>query len=302
MPPEGVKLIPHQEVLRFEEIERVVRAAVAAGAHKVRITGGEPLVRRGILELIQRLARVPGLQDLPLTTNGVWLAEMAAALKPAGLNRVTVSLDTLQPDRYERITGQPWLGKVLAGIAAAQSAGLSPVKINVVVVPGVNDDEVLDFVRLGGENDLEVRFIERMPIIARSSSPHCGMSAMAFLPSAQLRQRIEAAVGALILENGSDLSQPARVFQRADGQGRIGFIGAISEPFCEDCDRMRLTPDGKLRACLASEVELDVKGPLRRGLSDAELLALYQKAVDLKPKQSAACFAPGSRVMSQIGG
>ena len=302
MPAEGVRLIPHHEIITFEEIERTARAAVRAGVEKVRITGGEPLVRRNIVELVDKLARVPGIRDLPMTTNGVLLADFAADLKRAGLSRVTVSMDTLLPARFEKIARQPWLHRVMAGIEAALRAGLSPVKINVVVVPGQNDDEVPAFARLARERDLEVRFIERMPLIDRGLSPHCGAVSDDYIPSAKLRKRIEAEFGPMPLLNGSDPSQPARVYGLPGGRGRIGFVAAMSEPFCQWCGRMRLTPDGKFRVCLVRDLELDVKGPLRSGADDEELLKIFERAVAMKPYQQAACFAPMNRVMSQIGG
>ena len=301
MPPEGVALIPHEEVLRFEEIERVTRAAARAGARKVRITGGEPLVRANVVELVRRLARIEDVLDLPMTTNGVLLAEKARDLKAAGLSRVTVSLDTLRPERFARIAGSPGLDRVRLGIEAALAAGLVPLKVNVVVVPGENDDEVEAFARLAAELDLEVRFIERMPIFGHGRGPHCGLTGASYLPSAAIRDRIGAALGPLepVIATGSS---PARVFRLPGGKGRIGFISPISEPFCRYCSRMRLTPDGKLRACLAQELELDVKGPLRSGIDDDGLLELYRRAVGMKPKQDAACFSAKDRVMSQIGG
>jgi cyclic pyranopterin phosphate synthase len=302
MPADGLKLIPHGEVLTYEEIERVARAAVRAGVDKVRITGGEPLVRADIVALVKKLARVPGLGDLPMTTNGVLLADAAADLKKAGLSRVTVSMDTLKPGRFAELTRRPGLDKVMAGIEAARTAGLLPVKINVVLVPGVNDDEVMDFMRLAREQDLEVRFIERMPIIDRALGPHCGLASDAYVPAAELKGRIEAGLGALSPAAGADPAQPARVYDLPGGRGKVGFIAAMSEPFCKWCGRMRLTPDGRFRVCLVQDLEVDVKGPLRSGATDDELIKLFEQAVQLKPAQEAACFAPTNRMMSQIGG
>lgn len=301
-PPEGVPLFPHDEILSFEEIERVVRAAVSVGVTKVRITGGEPLVRRGILELLAALSKISGISDLPMTTNGVLLADQAKDLKQAGLNRVTVSMDTLKPDRYEKIAGKPCFDRVMGGIEAALRAQLLPLKLNVVVVPGENDDEVTDFVRLAQKLDLEVRFIEKMPLINRDQSPHCGLPGEDYVPSKTLRERIEAEIGKITPVSGSDPGQPARVYELPGGVGRVGFIAPISEPFCAECKRMRLTPDGKLRACLAQDKEIDIKGPIRGGITDGELLKIYKKAVAIKPEQEAACFTSTNRVMSQIGG
>jgi len=302
MPASGLSLIPHQEILTYEEIERVARAAVLSGVEKVRITGGEPLVRMDIIALIRKLAQIPGVRDLPMTTNGVLLAGAAAELKKAGLHRVTVSMDTLKPERFEELARRPRLAAVMAGIEAARSAGLAPVKINVVLVPGVNDDEVMEFMRLARERDLEVRFIERMPIIDRSLGPHCGLTSDAYVPAAELRKIIEAGLGPLRPTADADPAQPAKVYNLPGGKGKVGFISPMSEPFCKWCGRMRLTPDGKFRVCLVQDLEVDVKGPLRSGASDDELRALFEKAVQLKPAQEAACFAPTNRMMSQIGG
>jgi cyclic pyranopterin phosphate synthase len=302
MPPEGVERIPHNEILTFEEIERVVGAAVSAGVDKVRLTGGEPLVRRNIVGLVSILSNVPGVGDLPMTTNGTLLDRFADDLKKAGLSRITVSMDTLRPERFERITKKPWLGRVMAGIEAANRAGLGPLKINVVAVPGMNDDEVVDFAKLARERGLEVRFIERMPFLNTEKRPHCGKASREYIPSAKLREVIEAELGALVPDPANEQGRPARVYAIPGGRGRLGFIAPISEPFCKQCQRMRLTPDGKLRVCLASDTEVDVKGPLRSGASDDDLLDLFKKAVEMKPLQDVACFAPGKRVMSQIGG
>lgn len=297
MPAEGIKLIPHDEILSFEEIERVVRTAVGLGVRKVRLTGGEPLVRKNVIGLVDRLSRIREIYDLPMTTNGVLLSEMAHDLKAAGLSRVTVSLDTLKAARFSTIAGRPELHRVMMGINAAIAAGLLPLKINVVVVPGKNDDEVLDFAVLASRLDVEVRFIERMPL---GGWPECGLAADSYVPSGLIRREIDEALGPLE-PIPAGLDQPARVFRLPGGSGRVGFISPLTEPFCRHCSRMRLTPDGRLRACLARELELDVKSPLRRGAGDADLAALFERAVAMKPEQDSACFA-SNRGMSQIGG
>jgi GTP 3',8-cyclase len=300
IPPGGISHLPHDEVLRFEEIERVVRAAAAQGVSRVRLTGGEPLVRQGLVELIERLKLVKDIADLALTTNGVLLGEEAPALKAAGLDRVTVSLDTLRPERFAHIAGRPWFARVPAGIEAALAAGLTPVKVNVVVVPGENEDEAVDFARLAVRLDLEVRFIERMPLKGPETA-RCGLMSEEYVPAAVLKERIERELGAMT-PLGRDPSRPARVFALNGGRGRIGFIAPMSEPFCATCSRLRLTPDGKLRVCLAQDLELDLKRPIREGASDQELGALFAQAVAMKPRQNAACWAVGKRVMAQIGG
>ncbi len=298
MPPEGAVLMDHRDILSFEEIERVARVAATAGVTKVRLTGGEPLVRKDIEVLVEKLKAVPGVADLPMTTNGVLLERKAPSLKAAGLSRVTVSLDTLRPDRFETVTGRPRLDRVLAGIDAAIAQGLAPLKVNVVVVPGVNDDEILDFARLAADRSIEARFIERMPLSIRG--PRCGQVSREYVPSARLKETIEAETGRL--EPAGGARGPARVFDIPGGRGRIGFISAMSEPFCRWCSRMRLTADGKLLACLADPAELDLKGPLRAGADDAELAGVWREAVARKPYKEAACFTSEGRLMSQIGG
>jgi len=306
MPPEGIDLIDHEEIMSFEEIERLVRVAAGSGVKKVRITGGEPLVRKGLPDLIKKLTAIEEVYDLPMTTNGTLLAGMAEELKNAGLSRVTVSLDTLKPERYRQVARYDGLEKVMAGIEAALDAGLAPVKINTVVVPGTNDDEVTDFAALANKLDLEVRFIERMPIVNRSSLPHCGMASDGYIPSIEIKEAIEKKMGKMepIEEKQSAAGNrgPARVYRIPGGNGKIGFIAPMSEPFCKWCGRMRLTPDGKLRPCLAGSTEIDVKGPMRQGCTDEEIKTLFEKAVSMKPVQDSACFEGTGRLMSQIGG
>jgi len=300
MPPEGVPPKPHDAILRFEEIVRVVRQATRIGVRKVRLTGGEPLVRRGLTGLVSELRSLPGVQDLPLTTNGVRLAECAGPLADAGLTRVTISLDSLDRGRYARITRSDELDAVLRGLDAAIAADLSPVKINVVVLRGVNEDEPPAFARLAAERDLEVRFIEQMAFIGTPTG--CGEGTRPLVTSAEVRARIEAEHGPLAAVDTGP-GGTARVFDLPGGRGRIGLISPITKPFCAWCTRLRLTPDGKLRPCLASDHEIDVHGPLRSGASDDELLALLERAVAEKPVRNAACFDHGhGRGMSQIGG
>jgi GTP 3',8-cyclase len=298
--PESAPWLPPAEILSFEELLRVARAAVELGVRKIRITGGEPLMRKGIEDLVRLLAPLSGLEDLALTTNGVLLAEQAAGLKAAGLKRVTVSLDTLRRDRFERITGRDALERVWAGISAAEAAGLKPVKINVVLLREINQDEVLDFVRLAGERRIEVRFIERMPFPFQAAA-HEGCSPL--LTQDEVRPVIEREFGPLTpLDPEHPWSGPARLFAAAGNGARVGFISPISQPFCAICGRMRLTPEGRLRACLAVETELDLKGPLRAGASDRELGALFLRALEAKPVQAAASFERLDRPMSRIGG
>ncbi len=257
MPEEGVPLLAHEEILRNEEIVRIVRIAVELGFSHIRLTGGEPLVRRGIVNLVADLARIPGLDDLSMTTNGVLLKDHAEALARAGLRRVNISLDTLRPERFRRITRWGDLEDVLEGRKAALAAGLRPVKINVVVVRGLNDDEVVDIARLTLEPDWHIRFIEVMPLGAGIHWAGDGV-----VPSAEIRHRIEAALGPLTPVYGDVGVGPARYYRLPGAEGTIGFISAVTEHFCHYCNRLRLTSDGRLLPCLLSSATIDLRTPL----------------------------------------
>jgi len=295
MPAEGINLLPHEDILSYEEIYRVAAAAAELGIKKVRITGGEPLVRIGLSSLLQMLARINGIDDIALTTNGTLLAQYAAELKAAGLRRVNISLDSLKTDKFQQITRGGNLDDVLAGIEAASTAGLNPIKINVVVMAGKNDDELLDFARKTIEDGWHVRFIEHMPFnreIARAS----------FVSVNEIRERL-AALGELepctFKGNG-----PAKYYRLPRANGTIGFITPISEHFCFQCNRLRLTADGKLRPCLLSEQETDLRQPLRNEISAEELKKLIKRAVDSKPRQHKLALGciPQDRPFSQVGG
>jgi len=273
MPEKGVPLLPREHLLNYEEIARVVGAAVGLGITKVRLTGGEPLARAGLVDMVSMLSRIEGLDDLSLTTNGLLLADFAPALKRAGLKRVNVSLDTFNPQRFHRITGGEGLEAVLKGIEAAKEAGLNPVKVNTVVIPGVNDDELLAF----GQRSLEgwhVRFIELMPFGQAGGLPTLYVSKMV--------SQLEEAFGplALAINRGGG---PARYFRLPGAKGTIGFISPISQHFCFACNRLRLTAEGKLRPCLLQETEVDLRAPLRNGASAGELEGIIRKAVAQKP-------------------
>jgi len=295
MPAEGISLLAHGEILSYEEIHRIAAAAAELGIKKIRVTGGEPLVRLGLSNLIHMLSEIPGIDDISLTTNGILLAHFADELKAAGLKRVNVSLDTLKPERFTRITRGGKLDDVLRGIEAARRADLNPVKINMVVMGGTNDDEVVDFAARTLDDDWHVRFIEHMPYNRE-------MPASSFVSVAQMRQRL-AALGRLepcsVKGNG-----PAQYFRLPGAKGTIGFITPVSEHFCFNCNRLRLTADGKLRPCLLSEREIDLKPSLRDGLADEELKQLIQKAVADKPRQHrlAEGCVPDDRPFSQVGG
>jgi cyclic pyranopterin phosphate synthase len=298
MPAEGVDLRPHGDIISYEEIYTIARAAAELGIDKLRITGGEPLVRLGLPQLIQMLAGIEAINDIALTTNGVLLADYAAELKAAGLKRVNISLDTLKPDRFRRITrGQSELSQVLDGIEAAREVGLEPVKLNMVVMSGINDDELLDFAAKTIDEDWHVRFIELMPVAGN------GDNAPRFVAATEMRKRLES-LGELEPCLPGVGNGPAKYFRLAQAKGTIGFITPVSEHFCFNCNRMRLTADGKLRPCLLSEYEIDLKQPLRDGVSKAGLKKLFKRAVAEKPLQHrlAQGQVPNGRPFSHVGG
>jgi cyclic pyranopterin phosphate synthase len=295
MPPEGVPQMSHSEILSYEEIRAVVQAAAQLGISRVRLTGGEPLVRAELPELVKMLSRIEGIQELSLTTNGILLKNYALELKQAGLSRVNVSLDTLKANRFQHITRLGKLKDVLEGIEAAKEAGFQPVKINTVVMRNINDDEILDFATMTYADGWHMRFIELMPFKGVAE----------FVPSNELRQHI-GLLGKLELCESITGNGPAMYYRLAGAKGTIGFISPLTElSFCSRCNRMRLTPDGKLRPCLLGEDEIDLKTPLRNNASVEELKRLILKAVASKPEHH---HLKGSNVglvkrkMSQIGG
>jgi len=296
MPPDGVPWVAHESILRYEEIVRIVRVGAGLGISKVRLTGGEPLVRAGIESLVSMLAAVPGVDDIAMTTNGILLQRYANILAQAGLHRVNVSLDTLRPDRFRAITRLGNLEDVERGIRAAHEAGLEPVKINVVLMRGVNDDEVVDFARRTLAEPFHVRFIEEMPVGQAGRGN--------FLPVAEARAQIEAEFGPLEAAHQRKGNGPASYYRIPGAQGTIGFISAVSEHFCHHCNRLRLTADGRLRPCLLSEAEIPLREALRSGITDEQLRELFLSAVVAKPErhQLAEGALPAGRSMSQIGG
>ncbi len=301
-PLAGACKLEHAEILSYEEILRVVRAAAAAGISNVRITGGEPLVRKGVVGLCRMLSGIGGLNPLAMTTNGVRLKELARPLFEAGVQRINVSLDTLRPERYARVTGHPFLRQVLAGIEEAEAVGFRPIKLNTVVMRGVNADEVADLARLTLEKPFEVRFIELMPTNGWSPAEH----AARFVPLAEIVRMVEA-VGPLREEPGRSGSfGPARLFSLPQAPGKVGFIAPLSRHFCGSCNRLRLTADGKLRPCLFSEDEIDLKTPLREGAAKEELQAIFRVALLRKPGGHALQLSHGlnggERSMRAIGG
>ena len=298
MPAEGVELMSHEDILTYEEIHTVARAAAELGINKVRLTGGEPLVRSGLSELIRMLAQIDGIDDISLTTNGTLLSHYAAELKRAGLQRVNVSLDTLKPDKFSLITRSNLaLDDVLAGIEAARSVGLDPVKLNMVVVSGVNDDEILDFTAKTIDEGWHVRFIEFM------SLGGVGSSNSRFTSVSEMRKRLEQ-VGELQPCLPDVGNGPARYFRFPNARGTVGFITPVSEHFCFHCNRLRLTADGRLRLCLLAEDEIDLRQSLRSGASLAELKQLIEAAAADKPLRHrlAEGLTSEDRPMTQVGG
>ncbi|GAW92026.1 GTP 3',8-cyclase MoaA [Calderihabitans maritimus] len=300
MPPEGVKLVEHEDILRLEEIETIVRAAAAVGIRKLRLTGGEPLIRKGIVRLVRKLSAVPGIDDLALTTNGILLARYLKSLEEAGLNRVNISLDTLRPERFKEITRGGNLTDVWQGIKAALASSLHPVKLNTVIIRGSNDDEILDFARLTMEFPLHVRFIELMPIGTCNA-----WAEEKRVPYYEIKEQIEKELGSLVAYEEVPGGGPAKYYRLPGALGTIGFITAMSNHFCNHCNRIRLTAQGQIRPCLHSEWEIDLKGPLRQGAREEELQALISQAIQGKPRRhsmDSEGWQDQRRSMFQIGG
>ncbi len=298
MPEEGVMPVEHSTILSYEELLRVVGVAVRLGITKVRVTGGEPLVRRGIVDFIRELSHLEGLTELSLTTNGTLLAPMAQELAEAGLKRVNISLDTLRPEVFKRITRSEGLDKVLAGIDAAIAVGLKPVKINVVAIKGVNDGELLDFADFAATHPVEVRFIEHMPSRSESWDKSRLLSADDILATIATRYELSDE-----LAQPASAAGPSRSFMLPGG-GRIGVISPLSNHFCASCNRLRLTAQGKLRGCLFSTNEADLMTPLRDGSDNNELARIMNEAVLDKPKGHSLddITEATSLQMSRIGG
>jgi cyclic pyranopterin phosphate synthase len=300
--PEEPEWFPREEILRYEEAARLVRVASGLGVRRVRVTGGEPLVRRDVDLFVAALAAVPGIDDLSLTTNGVLLASFAPRLAAAGLRRVNVSLDSLRRDRFARLTGRDRLADVLRGLEAAAAAGLGPIKINAVLLRGVNDDEAVDLVAFGRDRGYEVRFIEFMPL---DNDRTWDLSRV--VSGGAVRRELDAR-WPLVPDPDRDPRAPATRFLFEDGGGAVGFINSVTEPFCADCGRIRLTSDGKFRVCLYDDGEVDLKAAMRAGCTDAELITLMQDAVARKGRGGAVEILerrealPLRRTMHQIGG
>ncbi|QDS98553.1 GTP 3',8-cyclase MoaA [Adhaeretor mobilis] len=304
MPAENVQFRPRVELLTFEEMVQFVQAVVPLGINKLRLTGGEPLVRRGLASLISQLRTIPGLDDIALTTNGILLAEQAAGLKAAGLDRLNVSLDSLDEQVFEKITRRTGLDAVLKGIAAAQAAGFDNIRLNAIAIRGLTESEIVPLGRFAIEHGLELRFIEFMPLDADGAWEESDV-----LTGTEIRRTLEAEFGKLTPVHRDDPSQPAVDFQFVNGGGRVGFINPVSEPFCSSCNRLRLTAEGQIRNCLFSHEEWDARAVLRSELEPAQrepaIQDLVRSAIGAKAKAhgiSEAGFQQPARAMYQIGG
>lgn len=305
MPADDVEFLPKAELLTFEELERVARVAAGLGIDRIRLTGGEPLVRRDLPMLVQKLAAIPGIRDLGMTTNGILLAEQAAALREAGLSRLNISLDALDPDVFRRVTRREGYEQVLEGIAAARRAGFSPIKLNAVSVRGLTEDQLIPFGRLARETDTVVRFIEFMPLDADS----LWQRNQVFFAH-EILERLAAEFGPLRPVSPTPLlpqasATPAQDYEFADGRGRIGLIASVSQPFCGSCNRFRITADGKLRNCLFSLEETDIRPLLRDGGTDQQIAAAMLESIAAKREGheiNTARFLQPERPMYSIGG
>lgn len=300
MPDENVRFRPRHEILSFEEIERFVRVVAGLGVNKLRLTGGEPLVRADLPKLVHRLAKIPGIHDIALTTNGILLEENAQALKDAGLSRINISLDALSEETFRRIARRDGLDRVLAGIHAAKRVGFMRIRLNAVAIKGITEPEIVPLANFSREHGMELRFIEFMPLDAEQNWQHDQV-----LSGDEIRAAIEDAIAPLEPAARPDPSQPATDFRYADGGGTIGFINPVTQPFCEDCNRLRLTAEGKVRNCLFSTVEWDARAILRGGGNDEELALLVRDCVRAKKPGhgiDSADFQRPERAMYEIGG
>jgi len=301
MPLRGLSFVPSPELLSAAEIETVVRAATGVGFRKFRLTGGEPTLRPDIVEITARIASVPGVEDLAMTTNGILLPRLAKPLREAGLRRLNIHVDTLHPERLKKLMRFASLEEMEGGIVAAEEAGLLPIKLNCTVARDYNDADVVDLARRALDGDWHVRFIELMPL-GGGETAHVALSQ--FVPSAETRRRIEAELGPLEPVPKQHPSDEARNFRFAKGRGIVGFISPVSEPYCGACNRMRLTADGRFHLCLLNDDELDVKQALRAGGGISEVERILLRAVTLKPTghRLDEGLSTLDRSMFQIGG
>ena len=300
MPEENVEFKPRHEILTFEELGRFARITASMGVNKIRITGGEPLVRNNLASLIAELNSIVGIEDIALTTNAMLLANQADALRQAGLNRLNISLDTLNDDTFFRLSRRRGIAQVLAGIEAAQQVGFDMIRLNAIAIRGMTESEILPLARFALERQLELRFIEFMPLDADDNWDN-----EAVLTGSDIRKTIEAELGKLEPATRPDPSQPAVDYQFTEGKGRIGFINPVSKPFCETCNRLRITAEGKVRNCLFSHQEWDARQLMRDDASDSEIEQLIRECV-LDKKTAHGIDTPDfqkpERAMYQIGG
>jgi cyclic pyranopterin phosphate synthase len=297
-PPEGVQLVTHEEILRYEEIITVLELAVEMGIRKVRITGGEPLVRRGVVDFIGRVNNIPGIKDVGLTTNGVRVKELARRLVAAGLKRINISLDSLRRDTFQQITGRDELDRVLAGIHTAIEAGMNPVKINVVLLEGINEPDVAGFAHMTKNLPVDVRFIERMPF-----GEHAPPGAPSSFSAQKVVELIRQELGELHpVGERQSLDGPATLYKLDGAKGRIGVIDPVTGHFCGTCNRLRLTARGTLRPCLLGSNEIDIKSAIRSGASRQELADVIRAAVAAKPPCGGAQVQSDCEAMNLIGG
>lgn len=296
MPEEGVQFAPHSNILTYEEMLRIVSLCIKRGIRKVRLTGGEPLVRQGIIGFIHKLNSLSDLENIAITTNGVLLKEFAGDLWANGINHINISMDTLKRDRFRHITGRDAFDRVWEGIEEAESLGFNPIKINVVAMKGINDNEILDFAKLTLEKPYHVRFIEMMPI-----GENHAWTRDQFISSGDILGRIRQLGRIAQLESGV-LDGPAHRYKLNGSRGEIGLIGALSNHFCGRCNRLRLTSCGQLRGCLFSDEEVDLKTPLREGEEDTSLLGLIEHAILNKPRNHELKAWPLRRCVRSMNG
>jgi len=293
VPRDQIARISHDEILTYEEILRLVKIGVRLGISKLRVTGGEPLVRKGVYGFLRELSSIDGLADLSLTTNGVALRDNLAKIKSAGIRRINISLDTLQRKKFQQITGLDLFDQVWQGIEMARDMGFHPIKINIVALNGINDDELKDMARLSFDNPFHIRFIEYMPI----GDSQMGNGPLLLAP--EIKKRISE-LGQLRPVRNSVNDGPAQRYRFEGARGEVGFIHALSHHFCDRCNRLRLTASGKLRPCLLSDHHEDIKGPLRAGCSDDDLAEIFFKAVRHKPSDHNLAAGNPLRVCGQM--
>lgn len=297
--PEDMTFRPNAELMQDDEIILFARLFAKLGFHKIRLTGGEPTVRANVVELVREIAHTPGIRSVSMTTNGILLSRLAKQLKEAGLQRVNISLDSLDPEKFRRLTRWGKLEDVWEGIQAAEEAGLTPIKINAVLVQGYNEADVVELARLTFEHPWQVRFIEMMPFAGATE-----LQTNQVVKASEMHARIQAILGPMEAVNGGKLDGEARLFRLHEAKGDLGFISSVTEPFCASCNRARLTADGRLRLCLLREGEVDLLTPLRSGATLEELRQLILEGIWRKPWGHGLDdgVIPLNRVMSEIGG